>query len=136
MLFVNPSTYKEMPFSLSTTLCIFAHAGTVSAEQAVNRQWNLLEEHIVRLRPVELGRSFGSIEFWTAPGDSELDCANYSVELQPVDKQQSQVSAKEVGCNLQVVTNQGVGFFVERAEDGSILQSNVVEVIQEELSED
>lgn len=79
---------------------------------------------MVRLRPVELGRSFGSVEFWTAPGDSELDCANNMVELQPVnknDRSSNEVSVKEVGCNLEVVTNKGVGFFVERGEDGSIL---------------
>lgn len=94
--------------------------GTVSVEEAVNRQWNLLEEHIVRLRPVELGRSFGSIEFWTAPGDSELACANNERPLQLVKKLSTTVSAKEVGANLEVVTNKGVGFHVERAEDGSI----------------
>jgi hypothetical protein len=97
--------------------------GTVSVEEAVNRQWNLLEEHIVRLRPVELGRSFGSIEFWTAPGDSELACANNELPLQPVKKRSTTVSAKEVGANLEVVTNKGVGFHVERAEDGSILDA-------------
>jgi hypothetical protein len=87
--------------------------------EAVNRQWNLLEEHIVRLRPVELGRSFGSIEFWTAPGDSELACANNEIQLQPIEKQSESVSVKEVGANLEVVTNKGMGFFVERSVDGS-----------------
>ena len=102
-------------------------------EQAVNRQWNLLEEHVVRLRPVELGRSFGSIQFWTAPGDSELECANNWIDLQRVEKKNaSQVSLQEVGCNLEVVTNKGVGFYVERADDGTVMTN--VEVTQEQMN--
>lgn len=100
----------------------------------MNRQWNLLEEHVVRLRPVELGRSFGEIEFWIAPGDSELECANDVMDLARVEKNNvasEQVSVKEVGANLEVVTNRGVGFFVERTEDGRV-PSDSVEVIQED----
>ena len=111
--------HADSSFGFASCLCL----GTVSVEEAVNRQWNLLEEHIVRLRPVELGRSFGSIEFWTAPGDSELACANNELPLQLVKKLSTTVSAKEVGANLEVVTNKGVGFHVERAEDGSILDA-------------
>ena len=73
----------------------------------------------MRLRPVELGRSFGSIEFWTAPGDSEVACANNEIPLQPVQKQllSTTVNAKEVGANLEVVTNKGEGFKVERRRE-------------------
>lgn len=95
----------------------------MSVEEAIHRQWNLLEEHVVRLRPVELGRSFGKVQFWTAPGDSELACSNNEVALERVEKNSdaSSVNVKEVGCNLEVVTNKGVGFFVERAANGAIV---------------
>lgn len=49
--------------------------GTTSLQQAVGRQWNLIEEHAARLRHVELGPSFKDLrlEVWAAPGDSEMD---------------------------------------------------------------
>lgn len=109
----------------TTTPTFLYNTGTVSVEDAVNRQWNLLEEHVVRLRPVELGRSFGSLEFWIAPGDSELACALNEIALIQVEKNSPEhVAVKEVGCNLEVVTNKGVGFFVERREDGTVLETD------------
>jgi len=127
----SPVTRLIMPALYTVTL-----TGTVSLEQAVNRQWNLLEEHVVRLRPVELGRSFGEIHFWTAPGDSELQCASNEIELQRVEKKSADsVPVKEVGCNLEVVTNKGVGFFVERKEDGTV-SSDDVEVIQKDVNDE
>jgi len=52
-----------------------ARVSDVTVEQAVSRQWNLIETHATNLRPLELFSSRGSLEIWTAPGDSELEVA-------------------------------------------------------------
>jgi len=97
--------------------------GTVSLDNAVQRQWNLIEEHATRLRPIELGRKFGELEIWTALGDSELHIANQiaNYKMDHVDRfdcDESIARRVEVGFNCEVVTNQGEGFRVERENDG------------------
>lgn len=95
----------------------------VTLEDAMNRQWNLLEEHSTRLRPVELGRSFGSLEYWVAPADSEELCRQGTVDLIPItimrSKDTSAVPRKAVGFLCEVVMNNGIGFCLERQEDGT-----------------
>ncbi|KAL7470598.1 hypothetical protein ACHAXS_011065 [Conticribra weissflogii] len=102
--------------------------GTVSTEAALTRQLNLLQEHACRIRPVELGRLFGRLEFFTAPGDTELLTSQNDpgivlkkVEIARDDGEEVRnVKLLEVGLNLEVVTNRGVGFFVVRTEDGVV----------------
>lgn len=99
--------------------------GTVSAEAAIARQMNLLEEHATRIRPVELGRSFGILEFWFAPGDTEpLTSQNdMGTRLQKVRKVvdgSDKVPLLEVGLDLSIVTNQGAGFCIVRTADGVV----------------
>jgi hypothetical protein len=100
--------------------------GTVTLQDAVLRQLVMMEEHASRLRPIELGRSFGKLQFWVAPGDSELGCSEGRVELVRVDRHagydsSSRPSLKEVGFLPEVVTNQGVGFCIERNPDGTCI---------------
>jgi hypothetical protein len=100
-------------------------SGTTSSEVALSRQWNLVEEHATRLRPVELGRSFGRIELYTAPADSELQVAENQIPLTRIPRVPSeQVSLREIGFYCEVVTNQGIGFCANRAPDGSLLQDS------------
>eukprot|EP00545_Synedropsis_sp_CCMP1620_P005865 CAMPEP_0119003300 /NCGR_PEP_ID=MMETSP1176-20130426/484_1 /TAXON_ID=265551 /ORGANISM="Synedropsis recta cf, Strain CCMP1620" /LENGTH=242 /DNA_ID=CAMNT_0006954889 /DNA_START=38 /DNA_END=766 /DNA_ORIENTATION=+ len=104
----------------------FTSGTGVTEQQAVAYQLNLIEEHATRLRPVELGRAFGRIEFYTAPGDSELDVSNVSNQIALTRMPRyaegcENVSLKEAGFFCEVVTNQGIGFGVERALDGSCL---------------
>ena len=99
--------------------------GTVSPKAAIARQINLLEEHATRIRPVELGRSFGRLEFWVAPGDTEVLTSQNDVgtRLQKVDKVvdgSDNVPLLEVGLDLSIVTNQGAGFYIIRTEDGVV----------------
>lgn len=97
--------------------------GTVSLNQAIARQLNLIEEHAVRLRPVELGRSFGSLEIWVARGDSEMACSENTIPLERIQRcieGTQHVSLEGVGFSCQVVTNQGVGFAIERCNDGTV----------------
>lgn len=98
--------------------------GTVSPEQAVARQYNLLEEHACRIRPIELGRHFGTIELFIAPGNTEMLMSQNDpcIRLQKVPRYTEgveQVSLLEVGLHLEIVTNQGVGFCIYRDDDDS-----------------
>jgi hypothetical protein len=98
--------------------------GTVSPELAVARQLNLIEEHACRTRPIELGRHFGSLEFYSAPGDTELLAAKNDplIRLQKVPRVEraEDVALFEVGLNLEIVTNQGVGFCIVRTDQGVV----------------
>lgn len=100
-------------------------SGTVSKEAAVARQSNLLEEHACRIRPVELGRCFGKLDLYSAPGDSELRMSenDHTIRLIKMPKYVDGVESVpllEVGLNLDIVTNQGAGFYVVRTEDGVV----------------
>ncbi|KAL3808457.1 hypothetical protein ACHAXA_008287 [Cyclostephanos tholiformis] len=99
--------------------------GTVSPELAVARQFNLIEEHACRVRPVELGRHFGNLEFFAAPGDTEMLTAQNdpSIRLQKVQRWvvgAKDVALLEVGLNLEIVTNEGVGFYILRTAQGVV----------------
>lgn len=89
------------------------------------RQFNLLEEHACRIRPVELGRSFGKLELYVAPGDTERDTSRNEPAIRlrkfPRNVEGAEiVPLLEVGVNLEIVTNQGVGFYIVRTEDGVV----------------
>ena len=97
----------------------------MSKEAAVARQFNLLEEHACRIRPVELGRCFGKLDLYAAQGDSELKTSQNDVTIRLVKMPRTlddieKVPLLEVGLNLDIVTNQGMGFFVVRTEDGVV----------------
>lgn len=101
--------------------------GTVTLRQAVSKQWNLMEEHACRLRPVELGREFGKVEIWAGRGDSELeysqgvDNCNLLKMNRFVDI--DGVSTKEIGLILEVVTNSGEGYYIERDDEGRVVRN-------------
>lgn len=97
-------------------------SGTVSPEQAIAQQFNLIEEHATRIRPVELGRSFGNLEFYAAPGDTEL-LNDPGIRLQKIPRSADgadDAPLMEIGLNLEIVTNQGVGLNIVRTEDGIV----------------
>jgi len=105
-------------------------SGTVTEEAAIHRQWNLLQEHASRLRPVELGRAFGRLEIYTAPGDSELAVSQNEVPLtrmtrplvdDEADHPNRDISLMEIGFLSEVVTDRGVGFRVRRAPNGDLM---------------
>jgi hypothetical protein len=111
--------------------------GTVTLNQAVSRLWNLIEEHATRLRPVELGREFGRVEVWTAPGDTEFEMSQAfatstggsdnveKMNLTKMDKFSDgyeKVKRLEVGFMAEVVTNMGKGFCIVRDDEGKVMQ--------------
>lgn len=104
-----------------------------------------MEEHAVRLRPVELGREFGRLEIWVARGDSELEMSQAVVEmgrnvndsdgkdkdweermsLKQMKKNvegSDRVSVLEVGFMAEYVTNSGKGFYIVRDDRGGVMQ--------------
>ena len=101
-------------------------SGTVTPEAAGGRLRNLIEEHATRVRPVELGRHFGRLEVYVAPGDTEARAAgdDPSVRLVKVERdgctEAGGVDLVEVGLSLEIVTNRGVGLSVVRTEDGVV----------------
>ena len=103
-----------------------ARCSTVTPDAAVGRLRNLIEEHATRIRPVELGRHFGGLEVYVAPGDTEARVAedDPSVRLVRVERDgcpdSEGVDLVEVGLNLEIVTNRGVGLSVVRTEDGIV----------------
>ena len=111
--------------------------GTVSLEQGIARIWNLIEEHACRLRAVELGREYGTIQVWCSKcGDTELLLSQATttndngddddnVSLMKMEQQvtgSKNVSVSEVGFMAEVVTNQGQGFYIIRDDQGKLMQ--------------
>ena len=47
-----------------------AKVSDVSLEDCIARQWNIIETHATNLRPIELYPHRGTLELWTAPGDT------------------------------------------------------------------
>lgn len=58
-----------------------ARVSDVTVEQAISRQWPLIESHGSNLRPIELFPARGSLEIWCAPGDSEMEVAYNDPDL-------------------------------------------------------
>jgi hypothetical protein len=111
--------------------------GTVTLNQAISRLWNLIEEHATRLRPVELGREFGRVEVWTAPGDTEFEMSQAfatssggsenaeNMNLIKMDRFSDgteQIKNIEVGFMAEVVTNMGKGFYIIRDDEGKVMK--------------
>ena len=116
--------------------------GTVGLREAVAKCWNIMEEHAVRLRPVELGREFGNLEIWLANGDTELEMSQAvagsdggygldglkqmdAMNLKKMEKNvegTENVKIKEIGFMCEYVTNTGQGFFIVRDDQGRVMQ--------------
>ena len=99
-----------------------ARVSDVSLEDAVARQWPLIEQHAANLRPIELYPHRGRLEIWTAPGDSELEVAynRPSVIFQKMNRQGSGTKIKNVlvGFQGEVYQPGEEGFRTWRTEDG------------------
>mmetsp|Transcript_42017 Transcript_42017/g.63417 ORF Transcript_42017/g.63417 Transcript_42017/m.63417 type:complete len:185 (+) Transcript_42017:155-709(+) len=100
--------------------------GIVTINQCIARQLNLIEEHATRVRPIELGRSFGNIEIWVAPGDTEFQMSQNDPNIvltkmaRYVDGCEN-IPNDQVGFVAEVVTNHGEGFRVVRnGKDGTV----------------
>jgi hypothetical protein len=131
--------YVRSPDSKTFWYCgkISRCTGTATLEQCVQRQWGMLEEHAARLRNLELGPHFGSLEIWTAPANSELEVAynRPSLTFQKHDRLETQeevqqikkaVKLAEVGFEGEMYQGGEEGFRTERKEDGTALKPEIV----------
>lgn len=106
----------------------------VSCERAISRQWPLIEEHAVRLRPMELFPKRGILEIWYAPGDSELDVAynRPTIRFVPVtrptkyDKEWMKTRTVEVGFQGEIYNRGEEGFRTLRNADGTPTKAEII----------
>ena len=114
-----------------------ARVSDVSLEECVHRLYPLIERHSCHLRPLELyphRGGNGTLEVYTAPGDSELEVAYNRPTLQmqrfvhskewqfnrenPDSKYPTHVKASMVGFQGEVYQQGEDGFRTWRTEDG------------------
>lgn len=102
-----------------------ARVSDVSLKDCVARQWAMIERHACNLRPIELFPHRGTIQIWTAPGDSELEVAYNRPTLQmtrmfppPRVLTTKDVKTSQVGFQGEVYQDGESGFRTWRTEDG------------------
>jgi len=103
-----------------------ARVSDISLERAIARQYDLIEEHASRLRPMELYGKRGSLEIWCAPGESEMDVAynRPHIKFQKMTRVDSvsdvdTVRNCEIGFQGELYEGGEEGFRTWRTEDGS-----------------
>jgi hypothetical protein len=101
-----------------------AKVSDVSLEDCIARQWNIIETHATNLRPIELYSQRGSLELWTAPGDTELDVAYNRPELIMTKMEHYEVTPDQLKNNMigfqgEVYQEGEEGFRSWRKKDGS-----------------
>eukprot|EP00571_Detonula_confervacea_P008106 CAMPEP_0172319386 /NCGR_PEP_ID=MMETSP1058-20130122/37500_1 /TAXON_ID=83371 /ORGANISM="Detonula confervacea, Strain CCMP 353" /LENGTH=251 /DNA_ID=CAMNT_0013034413 /DNA_START=29 /DNA_END=784 /DNA_ORIENTATION=+ len=107
-----------------------ARVSDIPLEKAMARQWPMIEEHSARLRPVDLYPKFGSLQLWTAPGDSEIDVAYCKPEIvfvqmfRDVDDS-SEVRNMEVGFAGELYESDEEGFRTKRTNDGKAVKQEI-----------
>lgn len=107
-----------------------ARVSDVPLEKAVARQWSMIEEHSCRLRPVDLYPKWGSLQLWTAPGDSEIDVAYCKQELVFVQMSSDvddalDVKNSEVGFAGELYESNEEGFRTKRTDDGKAVKQEI-----------
>jgi len=93
----------------------------VTVQEAVARQWNLIEIHAANLRPLDLFASRGSMEIWVAPGDSEMEVAYNKPDLifeQMFKDEECAVKNTMIGFQGEVYEGGEDGFRTWRTRDG------------------
>jgi hypothetical protein len=106
-----------------------ARISDVTPQQAIQRQWNLIETHASQLRPLELYPARGSLEIFLAPGDSELQVAYHrpDVKMTQVDRivneqdnkaLQTQLKSNLMGFQGEIYNGGEEGFRTLRYSDG------------------
>lgn len=112
-----------------------------SGEDALDWARAVISEHGRRLRPNEFGnKATGDIEFWLAPGDSEIDVAYNRPHIQmskvpmaKVDANNNCVQMEMVGFEPEIYVGGEEGFRTERTEDGLPTRSEVKSPNESEL---
>lgn len=116
----NPKGTDEVVWYVGKT----AKVSDVSLGDCIARQWNLIETHATNLRPIELYPHRGTLELWTAPGDTELDVAYNRPELVMTKMEKREVGPKDlknnkIGFQGEVYQEGEEGFRSWRKPDGT-----------------
>lgn len=114
-----------------------ARVSDITVEQAVARQWPLIEMHAAHLRPIELFPSREALEIWIAPGDSEMEVAYNKPDLlfSKMEKDvlgSQSISNIMVGFQGEMYEAGEKGFRTWRKDDGSPAKPPVETPNQEE----
>ena len=115
-----------------------ARVSEVSLAQAVSRQWSLIETHGTHLRPIELFPARGTLELWTAPGDSEMAVAYNEPDLTFVKMERlvdgaDNIKNSFVGFQGEIYEGGEEGFKTWRNSDGKAAKPPVQSPNQDEL---
>ena len=123
--------YVRDPDSTTFWYCgKIARVSDIQLEQAVARQWSMIEEHAARLRPLELYPKWNSLEIWTAPGESEIGVAYCKPEIQFVMMEKDVEGASEVrniaiGFAGELYENDEEGFRTIRDNNGLAVKQEI-----------
>ena len=132
---VTHDLYARDPNSNTFWFCGKVAAVTdVPLETAVSRQWPLIEEHAIRLRPIELFSKRGLLELWCAPGDSELDVAynrptlRFMPMIRPAtyDMAWRKTKTMEIGFQGEIYNEGEQGFRALRNNDGTPMKAEII----------
>lgn len=112
-----------------------ARVSDVTPEQAVARQWSLIETHAARLRPIELYPSRGKLELWTCSGDSEMDVAYNRPTVQFVQMKRPEecvegldaIKPGFVGFQGEIYEGGEGGFRTWRNDDGTPAKPEIID---------
>jgi len=107
-----------------------ARVSDIKLEQAVSRQWPMIEEHAARLRPLELYPKWNSLEIWTAPGETEIDVAYCKPEIQFMMMKKDVEGASDVrnvaiGFAGELYENDEEGFRTIRDDNGLAVKPEI-----------
>jgi hypothetical protein len=131
---VTHDVYCRDPSSSTFWFCgKVASITDIPVRTAVSRQWPLIEEHAVRLRPMELFPKRGLLEIWCAPGDSELDVAynRPSIRFERItrpsnyDKEWMKTKTTVIGFQGEIYNKNEEGFRTLRNDDGTPMKAEI-----------
>ncbi|GKY98860.1 hypothetical protein MPSEU_000842000 [Mayamaea pseudoterrestris] len=121
-----------------------ARVSDVSAVDAMRRQWHLIETHAMNLRPMDLYQARNEMQFWIAPGDSELEVAynRPNLQLEQVHRGDEtdtalfdNISNVMVGFQGEVYEQGEPGFRTWRLPDGSPARPEISGPQEQQLQE-
>eukprot|EP00540_Astrosyne_radiata_P001495 CAMPEP_0116834976 /NCGR_PEP_ID=MMETSP0418-20121206/7286_1 /TAXON_ID=1158023 /ORGANISM="Astrosyne radiata, Strain 13vi08-1A" /LENGTH=295 /DNA_ID=CAMNT_0004464587 /DNA_START=477 /DNA_END=1364 /DNA_ORIENTATION=- len=111
-----------------------ARISDITVEQAVVRQWNIIEHHALNLRALELFAHKGELDIWYAPGDSELDVAynkrslpfkKVPCEAQNVEAWARGINAMSCGFQGEMYEQDGLEFKTLRTDEGKPIKPEI-----------
>jgi len=102
----------------------------VTLDEVVTRLFPLLEQHGALLRPKDLFPFLGTMEIWSAPGDSEMKVAYRNPEIQFVKHERPTTYTKDInlammGYEPEYYEPDEDGFRSERTEEGLPAQPEI-----------